>query len=77
MFSVQIIGTVVTCIVNLLTAIYLMDTVPNICTSKNIEWRCPLSTTFYSASVIWGAIGISDVLFCNMMSIRNSVQFID
>jgi hypothetical protein len=53
MFITQIVATVVACVVNLMTAMYLIDTIPNICTEKNIEWRCPISTTFYSASIIW------------------------
>ncbi|CAF1486230.1 unnamed protein product [Rotaria magnacalcarata] len=57
MFMTQIVATVVAGIVNFVTAIYLIETIPNICTEKNIEWRCPISTTFYSASIIWGAIG--------------------
>jgi hypothetical protein len=56
----QIVATVIACVVNLMTASYLIDTIPNICTEKNIEWRCPISTTFYSASIIWGAIGNRD-----------------
>ncbi|CAF5153143.1 unnamed protein product, partial [Rotaria sp. Silwood1] len=36
---------------------YLMNTIPNICTQENLHWTCPNANTFFSASIIWGAIG--------------------
>ncbi|KAJ2956814.1 hypothetical protein NQZ79_g7394 [Umbelopsis isabellina] len=57
MFAVQIIGTFVGGIVNLATARWLMSTIPNICTQAAFPFTCPSAHTFYSASVIWGAIG--------------------
>ncbi|KAI9288585.1 OPT oligopeptide transporter protein-domain-containing protein [Umbelopsis sp. AD052] len=57
MFIVQIIGTVVGGFVNLATARWLMDTIPNICTKAAFPFVCNSASTFYSASVIWGAIG--------------------
>jgi OPT family oligopeptide transporter len=57
MFLTQIIATIISCIVNYTTALYLFDNVPNICTRENLQWQCPQSTLFYSASIIWGVIG--------------------
>lgn len=57
MFWVQIVGTFLAGIINLSTATWLMDTVEHICTSKAYPFTCPSARTFYSASVIWGAIG--------------------
>ncbi|GAA5806411.1 OPT family small oligopeptide transporter [Helicostylum pulchrum] len=57
MFWVQIVGTFLAGLVNLATATWLMDTVADICTTKGRPFTCPSARTFYSASVIWGAIG--------------------
>ncbi|CAO3658089.1 unnamed protein product [Umbelopsis ramanniana] len=57
MFIVQIIGTFVGGIINLATGKWLMATVPNICTTAAYPFTCPSAHTFYSASIIWGAIG--------------------
>ncbi|OZJ06193.1 hypothetical protein BZG36_00958 [Bifiguratus adelaidae] len=57
MFFAQVAGTFIAAIVNLATARWLMDTVPGICTPDGYPFTCPSAHTFYSASVIWGAIG--------------------
>ncbi|CAF0964562.1 unnamed protein product [Rotaria sordida] len=57
MFATQTVATIVADFVKFLTTIYLINTVPNICTMKNIEWTCPSLTSLYSGSVIWGAVG--------------------
>jgi OPT family small oligopeptide transporter len=57
MFWVQLVGTAIAGVVNLATATWLMDTVENICTKDAYPFTCPSARTFYSASVIWGAIG--------------------
>ncbi|UJR35833.1 hypothetical protein I4U23_028579 [Adineta vaga] len=57
MFITQLTGTMVAGVVNYLAATYLMNTIPNICTLKNARWTCPNANVFYSASIIWGAIG--------------------
>ncbi|CAF3764520.1 unnamed protein product [Rotaria sp. Silwood1] len=61
MFTTQIVATIVACVVHVWTAIYLINTVPHICTSKNIQWTCPIVTTVYSESIIWGAVGLKKV----------------
>ncbi|CAF3444181.1 unnamed protein product [Rotaria socialis] len=57
MFITQLIGTILAGIVNFLTANYLMNSIPHICTRENPRWTCPNANTFFSASIIWGAIG--------------------
>ncbi|CAM4839180.1 unnamed protein product [Rotaria magnacalcarata] len=57
MFITQLVGTIIAGIINYATADYLMTTIPNICTERNLRWTCPNANTFYSASIIWGAIG--------------------
>ncbi|KAG2192339.1 hypothetical protein INT46_009469 [Mucor plumbeus] len=57
MFWVQLVGTAIAGVINLATATWLMDTVKDICTAAAYPFTCPSARTFYSASVIWGAIG--------------------
>ncbi len=67
MFATQLVGTIVAGVVNYLTAMYLMNNIPNICTQKNTRWTCPNANIFFSASIIWGAIGMS-ILFLSVVS---------
>jgi len=57
MFLTQILATIISGIVNYSTAHYLLVNTRNICTPENPEWKCPSTSSFYSASVIWGLIG--------------------
>ncbi|CAF1332849.1 unnamed protein product [Didymodactylos carnosus] len=57
MFITQLIGTIIAGVINYATANYLMSIIPDICTDKNVDWTCPNANTFFSASIIWGAIG--------------------
>ncbi|XP_047337567.1 oligopeptide transporter 7-like [Impatiens glandulifera] len=57
MFMAQIVGTLIAGIVYLSTAWWLLETIPDICTSDSSIWTCPSDTVFYDASVIWGLIG--------------------
>lgn len=57
MFWTQLVGTAIAGLINLATATWLMDTVEHICTPAAYPFTCPSARTFYSASVIWGAIG--------------------
>ncbi len=52
-----IICPIITSIVSYMTALYLLDNVPNICTSQNLAWRCLNAENSYTLSVIWGTIG--------------------
>ncbi|XP_072958440.1 oligopeptide transporter 7-like [Typha angustifolia] len=61
MFMAQVVGTLVSAIVHLGTAWWLMDTIPDICDrakmSPESPWTCPSDHVFYDASVVWGLIG--------------------
>ncbi|KAF8985318.1 hypothetical protein BGZ46_004883 [Entomortierella lignicola] len=57
MFMVQLVSSVVACVINLSTATWLIATQPNICTPQGFPFTCRSTRTFFSASVIWGAIG--------------------
>jgi hypothetical protein len=57
MFVTQLTGTIIAGIINYLTADYLLGSIKGICTSQNEQWTCPNANTFFSASIIWGAIG--------------------
>ncbi|KAG0041086.1 hypothetical protein BGZ83_002366 [Gryganskiella cystojenkinii] len=57
MFMAQLISAIISCIINLGTATWLINTRPNVCTPKGYPFTCRNTKTFYSASVIWGAIG--------------------
>ncbi|KAG0018527.1 hypothetical protein BGZ82_000411 [Podila clonocystis] len=57
MYMTQLLSTIIACTVNLATATWLVNTRPNICTEEGYPFTCRNTNTFYSASVIWGAIG--------------------
>ncbi|XP_019182413.1 PREDICTED: oligopeptide transporter 7-like isoform X1 [Ipomoea nil] len=61
MFMAQVVGTLVSAVVHLGTAWWLMETVPYICDRGQLPpsspWTCPGDHVFYDASVIWGLIG--------------------
>ncbi|XP_060961180.1 oligopeptide transporter 7-like [Cannabis sativa] len=61
MFMAQVVGTVVSALAHLVTAWWLMDTIPDICDRdllpSDSPWTCPGDHVFYDASVIWGLIG--------------------
>ncbi|KAG0264047.1 hypothetical protein DFQ27_001440 [Actinomortierella ambigua] len=56
MFMTQLVSTAVCSTINLATAVWLVDTRPNICTREGYPFTCRSTNTFYAASVIWGAI---------------------
>ncbi|KAG0210745.1 hypothetical protein BGX28_009020 [Mortierella sp. GBA30] len=57
MFMAQLTSTFVAGLINLATAMWLVNSRPNICTPEGYPFTCRSTKTFYSASVIWGAIG--------------------
>ncbi|KAK3834485.1 MAG: OPT family small oligopeptide transporter [Linnemannia gamsii] len=57
MFMAQIVSTLISGVINLSTATWLINTRPNICTKEGYPFTCRSTNTFYSASIIWGAIG--------------------
>ncbi|KAG6385889.1 hypothetical protein SASPL_154772 [Salvia splendens] len=56
-----VVGTLISSVVHLGTAWWLMDTFPNICDRtvlpSSSPWTCPSDHVFYDASVVWGLIG--------------------
>lgn len=50
-------GTFIASIVYLVTAWWLMETIPNLCEESASIWTCPIDTVFYDSSVVWGLIG--------------------
>jgi len=59
MFQVQLVGTVLNTFINLGTANWLVNSIENVCTPQNPEWGCSNTNVFFSASVIWGVIGLA------------------
>jgi len=57
MFMAQLVSAIFACVINLGTALWLIDTRPHICTQAGYPFNCLSTNTFFSASVIWGAIG--------------------
>jgi len=58
MFSVQVIAAVIACIWVTFIQDWMLDNIEDICTPGQKQgFRCPGSTTFATASVIWGAVG--------------------
>ncbi|XP_047315163.1 oligopeptide transporter 4-like [Impatiens glandulifera] len=61
MFLVQFIGTIVAGTINITVAMWLLNTVENICQDDilppNSPWTCPGDRVFFDASVIWGLVG--------------------
>ncbi|KAF8932292.1 hypothetical protein BGZ58_007128 [Dissophora ornata] len=75
MFMVQLVSSVIGCIINLATATWLINTRPNICTPEGYPFTCRSTRTFYSASVIWGAIGPARVFGSKDEALYSPVQW--
>ncbi|ORZ09641.1 OPT family small oligopeptide transporter [Lobosporangium transversale] len=73
MFWAQLLGTFIAGLVNLLTANWLLGSIDNICAEDHKTFSCPHARTFYSASVIWGAIA-PDRMF-GPTSIYNAINY--
>ncbi|RWR87643.1 oligopeptide transporter 7-like protein [Cinnamomum micranthum f. kanehirae] len=61
MFMAQVVGTLVSALIYMGTAWWLLESIPNICDTALLPpdspWTCPMDHVFYDASVIWGLIG--------------------
>ncbi|GJJ72977.1 hypothetical protein EMPS_05335 [Entomortierella parvispora] len=75
MFMAQLISAIISCIINLGTAVWLIDTQPHVCTQQGYPFTCRNTNTFYSASVIWGAIGPARVSGSKDGAIYGPVQW--
>ncbi|KAG0339127.1 hypothetical protein BG005_003532, partial [Podila minutissima] len=75
MFMAQLVSTFIACIINLSTATWLINTQPNICTKDGYPFTCRSTNTFYSASIIWGAIAPARVFGNKDGAIYSPVQW--
>ncbi|KAK7282920.1 hypothetical protein RIF29_12041 [Crotalaria pallida] len=61
MFLVQTIGTIIAGTINVIVALWMLGSIPNICNTDLLppdsEWTCPGDRVFFGASVIWGLVG--------------------
>ncbi|GJJ72157.1 hypothetical protein EMPS_04514 [Entomortierella parvispora] len=76
MFMAQLVSAIISCIINLGTATWLIDTRPFVCDPiKGYPFTCRNTRTFYSASVIWGAIGPARVFGNKDGALYSTVQW--
>ncbi|KAF9435351.1 hypothetical protein BGZ76_006459 [Entomortierella beljakovae] len=75
MFMAQLVAAIVSCIINLATTVWLLETRPNICTEEGYPFTCRTTRTFYSASIIWGAIGPARTFGDKDGALYSSVQW--
>ena len=52
-----LICSIIASIVHYITAIYLLNHIPNICTHKNLLWKCLRAEGSFTSSIIWGVVG--------------------
>ncbi|KAG0004135.1 hypothetical protein BGZ79_010172 [Entomortierella chlamydospora] len=57
MFMAQLISTLISGVINLSTAVWLVNIRPKNCTKDDYSFTRRNTNTFYSPSIIWGAIG--------------------
>jgi OPT family oligopeptide transporter len=58
MFTIQIVGTVITSIWVIFIQDWMLNNIEDICAPHQKQgFICPVSTTFATASIIWGAVG--------------------
>lgn len=61
MYTAQLVGTLVSGVVNLAVAWWMLESIDNICDvesqNPNSPWTCPKYRVTFDASVIWGLIG--------------------
>jgi OPT family oligopeptide transporter len=58
MFLVQTVATVVSCFVVVGVQQWMFGNIPGFCTDDQASgWTCPSTSTFATASIVWGAIG--------------------
>ncbi|CAF3574204.1 unnamed protein product [Rotaria sordida] len=56
-FPLFILASIITSIIQYITAIYLLNHLPHICTSKNPVWRCLSLQSTHTSSIIFGVTG--------------------
>ncbi|KAI1313823.1 hypothetical protein EDD11_002491 [Mortierella claussenii] len=75
MFMAQIVSTLISGVINLSTATWLINTRPHVCTPAGAPFTCRSTNTFYSASIIWGAIGPARVFGTVDGALYSTVQW--
>ncbi|KAF9285273.1 hypothetical protein BGZ68_004000 [Mortierella alpina] len=75
MFLAQVVSTVLAGTINLVTATWLLNTRPNICKPEGYPFTCRSTKTFYSASIIWGAVAPNRVFGNAEGAIYSPVQW--
>ncbi|KAF9430020.1 hypothetical protein BGZ94_008617 [Podila epigama] len=75
MFMAQLVSAVMSGTINLSTAVWLVETRPNVCTQAGYPFTCRNTNTFYSASVIWGAISPARVFGHKDGALYSAVQW--
>ncbi|KAF9954532.1 hypothetical protein BGZ72_004505 [Mortierella alpina] len=75
MFMAQVISTVIAGVINLSTATWLLNTRPGICTPDGYPFTCRSTKTFYSASIIWGAVAPDRVFGSKDGALYSPVQW--
>ncbi|KAG0199497.1 hypothetical protein BGX28_007255 [Mortierella sp. GBA30] len=75
MFMAQLVSSIISCVINLGTATWLINTRPNVCTDEGYPFTCRGTKTFYFSSIIWGAIGPARVFGHQDGAIYSTVQW--
>jgi len=58
MFMCQVVASIIACIWVTVVQDWMLSNIEDICTPGQSQgFRCPGSTTFYTSSIIWGAVG--------------------
>ncbi|CAF4484796.1 unnamed protein product [Didymodactylos carnosus] len=75
MFAAQISSAVISSVVSYGFGLFLLDGIKDICTAKSKDWQCPNPNVFYTASVIWGAVGSQKSFVTNDVPYYNVFWF--
>lgn len=58
MFWSQLIASIWSAVVQVTVMNWALDTIPDVCSETQVHnWNCPSARVFYTASIVWGAIG--------------------
>ncbi|KAK4168649.1 putative oligopeptide transporter [Cladorrhinum sp. PSN259] len=58
MFWSQLVASIWSAIVQITVMNWALDTIPDVCSETQVHnWNCPSARVFYTASIVWGAIG--------------------
>jgi len=58
MFWSQLVASVWSAVVQILVMRWALENIPDVCSPTQVhKWNCPSARVFYTASIVWGAIG--------------------